>query len=192
MPARAVRAVRAADIANLALLHQCIWCRELFLDGRQAVPFKQVVDVNVLGAQPFKAAFTRPDKVMARHTFVIQSNAGSHPRLRSDQNIVPSAVQNLAKDPFRQSVGIHFCCFEKVHARVDAQVNRPIRFRFTLLSEHLGRTPDAKGESARCQDGHPEVRTAKGAIFYLFCFSLRAGCQLAPNMPHPEFGAGQH
>ena len=63
--------VRAADVADLAGAHQVVERAQHLLDRRQGVEAVQLIEVDVVGAQPPQARLDRPDQVIARRADVV-------------------------------------------------------------------------------------------------------------------------
>ena len=58
--------VRARDVTDLPALYEIIQRIENFFDGSERVEAVQVIDVDVIGAQPLQARLTGRDQVIAR------------------------------------------------------------------------------------------------------------------------------
>lgn len=103
------------------------------------------VDVDMVGAQAFQAAFAFANQVITRRAFIIRAAADPHPRLRGDQHIV-AAAQNLAQNLFCKAGRIQVGGVEQVHPDADAKVNQAAGLGHALLANHGKRPGVFKGE----------------------------------------------
>ena len=90
--------VRAADVADLAGAHQVVQRAEHFLDRRRRVEGVQLIEVDVVGAQPPQAPLDGADQVVARGADVVRPGADAEGRLGGDDDLVAPALDRLAQD----------------------------------------------------------------------------------------------
>ena len=98
-----------------------------FLDRRQRIEAVQLIQVDVVGAQPTQTAFDRANEVVARRADVVRSRAGSEGALGRDEHPIAPALDRLAEDLFGQAGGVDVRRVEHRQARVEADVDQPGR-----------------------------------------------------------------
>src|SRR5205823_6639221 len=75
---------RGADIARLARLHDVVQCLERFLDRRLVIPAMNLVEVDVIHAEPAQAGVDLAHDCFARQAAAVRT--GAHPAIYLGRN----------------------------------------------------------------------------------------------------------
>jgi hypothetical protein len=124
--------VRVPDVPDLALGHQLAERGDRFLDRGQRVRGVQLVQVDVVGAQP-------PQRLLHREPDVTTAALGARrgavahvhllvAELRREHHLVPAAREHLAESELRTAVlAVHLGGVEERDAGVDRRVDHRAR-----------------------------------------------------------------
>ena len=122
---------------------------ERLLERRLAVPLVDLVEVDVVGAQPAQARLARLDQVMTRQPRVVRAAAHRKPRLGRDQHTVAASLQRLADDLLRRARRVDVGRVDHVDAGVERHVDLPLGAGEVDLA-------DAAELPAACEAHRPE------------------------------------
>ena len=96
---------------------------ERFLHGGKPVPFVQKKKIDMIGAQPFQAAFALMDDMVPRCALVVGAVADAQSRFGSDQNPLAAPLENLTQNRFRAAIAVHVGRIDKIDPTIDANVD---------------------------------------------------------------------
>ena len=151
----------------MPLLHQIIQRAQNFFDRRQRVESVQVINVDVIGAEPPQAGFASLNQMVARRSHIVRPLAHAEGRLGGDQDLVATSVDGLAEDRFRQAVRIDIGGIEQIDARVEADIDEPRRLRDVAGAPRLEKLGSAaKRSRAETQHRNFQSRLAKLSKFH--------------------------
>ena len=156
--------IRAADVADLALLHEIVERPQRFVDGHVAVRLVADVEVDVVGAQAAQAGLARLDQVLARESNVMRRGAHAHEGLGRQDEVVAPAHQRLAEDLLGGAERIDVGGVERRHARLAADVEDARRVGDAQVA-HLAETiPSADGHRAEAEDRDAQPGVAEATL----------------------------
>src|SRR6202050_2325650 len=88
--------IGAADIANLAALHEIVQRAQSFFDGSECIEPVHLIQVNVIGFQTAQAGFASGNQMMARGADFIGARPNFERRFRGDENFIAAPGDGLA------------------------------------------------------------------------------------------------
>ena len=87
--------IRAADVAHLAGAHEIVERAQRVFDVRQRVGAVNLIEVDVVGAEPLQARFDRLDDVQARQADVVRTLTHASADFRREHDAMPPSLQRL-------------------------------------------------------------------------------------------------
>ena len=164
------REVRAADVADLAGPHQVVERAQHLLDRRHGVEAVELVEVDVVGAEPAQARLDRPDQVVARRADVVGAGAEAEGPLGGDDHLVAAALDRLAQDLLGHAVRVDVGRVEHGEPGLEADVDEPRGLGDVARAPGLEElVAAAECAGAEAQDGDLESRTAELPEFHDRC-----------------------
>ena len=118
------RKVRAADVADLAGAHHAIQRGERFLHRRQRVEAVQLVEIDVIRAEPPQARIHGARQVVPRRAEVVRPGTARKAALGRNQQFVAPALDRLSEDLLRQAARIDVGRIEHGQSRFEADVHQ--------------------------------------------------------------------
>ena len=117
--------VRTRRVTNLALPHQRVERLHHFLDGRQPIPFMQIIDVDAVALQALEAGLALLDDVKARQALLVRPLTHGKAHLCADENLVRAVLEDAANCFLRLAGGISVRRIEEVDAAFDRNIDEP-------------------------------------------------------------------
>ena len=159
--------VRAADVADLAGAHQIVERAQHLLDGRQGVEAVQLIEVDVVGAQPPQAGLDGPNQVMARRADVVGPRAGAKRPLGGDDHLIAAALDRLAQDLLGHAARVDVGRVEHGEAGFEADIDEPRGLGHVAVAPGLEElVAAAERAGAEAQHRNLEPRAAKLSEFH--------------------------
>ncbi len=130
----------------MAVAHERIERLQRLLEWREAVPFVQLVEVNMVDAEALQAGVAGGDQMVARQPYLVRSLAHAEPSLGRDQRAVAATAQDFAQDLLRGAGRIDVGRIEQIDPGIEAHVDLPRRARDIGVA--------GLGEIATAAEGH--------------------------------------
>ena len=124
--------VGEADVADLPLAHHVVERPQRLLERRVAVPSVHLVQVDVVGLQPFEAALHFAHDVHARRAAPVEVFAHGQPHLGGQDDLLPHAPQGVAEQGLALPEAVHVGRVDEVDAPVQGELHHS---RCVLLAE---------------------------------------------------------
>src|SRR5918998_915813 len=115
--------VGRADVADLPRLHQRVQSRQGLLLRGEAVPLVDLVEVDVIGAEPPQTRLDGAHDVVAGQALVVGAGAHRAADLGRDQALVAVGAEGFAEDLLGQALGVDVGGVDQVDARPQADVD---------------------------------------------------------------------
>ncbi len=150
--------VRAAGVEHLALAHEIVEGAQHLVERGLMVDVMDVVDVDVVGLQPFQAGLDLLLDVQPRHAGVVGPVAHRVEHLGGDDRVVPPSLQRLAQHRLRRAADIGVGGVEERPAGLEHGAHHARRFGL------IGAV--AEGHRAEADLGDFEAGTAEASIVH--------------------------
>src|SRR5262249_5841512 len=169
--------LRARDVAPLALPHQIVKRAQRLLDWRLRVRPVQLVEIEVVGAQPAKARLDRLRDVAPRRSLELAGVVHRHAELAGEDDLSALRAEDAAERLLR-SAAIAVCVggVDQGAAEIDRLVHHPARrLEVDAAAEIVGAEPDGRdleggaSESAflhrrHCGRARPRILRASSGV----------------------------
>src|SRR5579872_71218 len=116
--------VRTSDVAYLPTLHEIVERAQHFFDRSERVEPMQMVDVDVVRAQSLQTRIASLNQMVPGRSDIVWPNSHLERCFCRDQDALPLASDRLAENRFGQSVRVNVGRVEKIHARIQADVDQ--------------------------------------------------------------------
>ena len=144
--------VGRAPIAYLAAGDQMMHRLERLLDGSDAIPVVQLVEVDVIGAQPLETGLDGANQVVARGAGSVGVIAQRASALGGEDDVVALAAQRLAGNFFRQPERVEIGGVDQVDAGIEGDIEQllgPLDVDASGLLETVGATEGHRAQRQR-------------------------------------------
>src|SRR6202035_5161722 len=182
--------VRAADVADLSLLHQSVESAKCLSDRGHGIVAMDLVQVNIVGLQPAETGVHSVHNVSARSPDVIPPRADAAIDLCRDYDILPRDVKVFQRSP-QHFFALTLRVIVRRIEEVDAAVNRGLD---QFIGPGLVNSADSLEEASAVPEGHSpeaesrnqETRIAERCVFHDALRLLITFVDAAKTMPERE------
>ena len=138
-----------------------------FFDRRHRVESVQLIQVDVVGSQTFKAPVHRLGDVMPGGPHVVRPFAAAEGPFGRDQHLVTPASDGLAEDFFRRPAAVDVGRVEHRQPRLEADVDQLRRFDDVAAAPGFEEVAFASERAGPIrQGGHHQTGRSESAIFH--------------------------
>ena len=136
------------------------------LQRRHAVPLVDLVEVDVVDAEPAQARLARRDQVEAGETRVVRPVAHRHAGLGRQHHALPPALQRLAEDLLGQAARVDVGGVDQVDPGVDAPIDLPPGLLDAGGADRGEPVAAAERHRAQPEHRHPEAGRSQLPILH--------------------------
>ena len=157
------------DVADVTLPHEVIKRAHRLLDRRQIVLAVDLVEVDIVGAEPLQALLYRIHDMAARRAAIVRTGAGCAGALGGQHDIgalAPGVLHRLAGDLLGEALRVDVGGVDEVDARIQRPGNDGVGVGLPDLAD-IGPdagTGTAKGHGTEADFGDEQARPPKGLI----------------------------
>ena len=137
------------------------------LDRRQRVLGVDLVEVDIVGAEPLQAGLDRIHDVPTRGAAIVRALAHGAGRLGGEHDIraLPARIAHRrAGDRLAEAFGINICGVDEIDPRIERSRDEGIGHRLVELADSGPEALAAEGHGAETEFGDEQARPAEGVV----------------------------
>src|SRR4030095_7712682 len=94
-----------------------------FLDRRQRVKTVELIQIDVVGAEPAQASLDGVDQVIPRRAHLVGAGASAEGPLRGNQDLMAASLESLSQDLLCLSARIHVRRIKHGGAGIETEID---------------------------------------------------------------------
>ena len=153
------------DIANLSLSHQVVERTQRLLEGGVAVPSVHLVQIDVIGLEPTKAALDLPQDVHAGRAAPVEVLTHRQPDFGGQHDLLPDALQGVAQECLALPTAIDVGRVDEIDAMIQRELHHPVRLILAQVAHvHLA----AELHAAERHFAHDQAGMSQCSVPHVF------------------------